>query len=295
MYKRQVLLQADRRLWRKSYLIFCLIYLAELSSAVSYTHLPYRPEAKRSSERKTNGAQEIVSADKAPKRSSLGRTVRVDVDLLDFLMNMVGELVIDRTRLTQLASRLLVDKSTSVIGNELGALASHLQRTSQELQEGIMRARLLPLKNIFTKFPRMTRDLASRCGTVSYTHLDVYKRQTYNAEAGMFLVRRLDQMVKVGELASDVFLRLEPSVFSPRVEEIKEGTEVVIYSESGRWLKVETKDGLCGFVRAKQVASVFERPPEVNEVSDYVPKSLEGDKVVLAWEQVYSCLLYTSP
>lgn len=125
---------------------------------------PYRPEAKRSSERKTNGAQETVSADKAPKRSSLGRTVRVDVDLLDFLMNMVGELVIDRTRLTQLASRLLVDKSTSVIGNELGALASHLQRTSQELQEGIMRARLLPLKNIFTKFPRMTRDLASRCG-----------------------------------------------------------------------------------------------------------------------------------
>lgn len=128
------------------------------------TVAPYRPEAKRSSERKTNGAQETVSADKAPKRSSLGRTVRVDVDLLDFLMNMVGELVIDRTRLTQLASRLLVDKSTSVIGNELGALASHLQRTSQELQEGIMRARLLPLKNIFTKFPRMTRDLASRCG-----------------------------------------------------------------------------------------------------------------------------------
>ena len=73
------------------------------------TVAPYRPKAKESSERKANGAQETVSADKAPKRSTLGRTVRVDVDLLDFLMNMVGELVIDRTRLTQLASRLLVE------------------------------------------------------------------------------------------------------------------------------------------------------------------------------------------
>jgi len=127
--------------------------------------MPYKPQARESSQANVrNGAPEGVSSDKAVKRSSLGRTVRVDVDLRDFLMNMVGELVIDRTRLTQLASRLLVDKSTSVIGNELGALASHLQRTSQELQEGIMRARLLPLKNIFTKFPRMTRDLASRCG-----------------------------------------------------------------------------------------------------------------------------------
>ena len=117
---------------------------------------------------------------------------------------------------------------------------------------------------------------------------------TYNAEAGMFLVRRLDRMAKVGKLTSDAFLRLGPSVFSPRVKEIKEGTEVVIYSESGRWLKVETKDGLCGFVRTKQVANVFERPPEVNEVSDYVPKSLEGDKVVLAWEQVYSARIDTS-
>lgn len=98
------------------------------------------------------------------KRTSLGRTVRVDVELLDFLLNMVGELVIERTRLTQIASKLLIDNETSVIGNEVAALASHLQRTSQELQEGIMRARLLPLKSIFTKFPRMIRDLAHRCG-----------------------------------------------------------------------------------------------------------------------------------
>lgn len=100
----------------------------------------------------------------AVKRSELGKTVRVDVRLLDFLMNMVGELVIDRTRLSQIATELMKAGETSGIGNDVSSLASHLQRTSTELQEGIMRARLLPVKSIFSKFPRMMRDLSARCG-----------------------------------------------------------------------------------------------------------------------------------
>lgn len=97
-------------------------------------------------------------------RSALGRTVRVDVSLLDSLMDMVGELVIDRTRLTQIASRLLTNGDTLGLGSEISSLAAHLQRTSAELQEGIMQARLLPLRSIFSKFPRMMRDLAQKCG-----------------------------------------------------------------------------------------------------------------------------------
>ncbi|MGI6667555.1 MAG: chemotaxis protein CheW [Bacillota bacterium] len=100
----------------------------------------------------------------APRRSDLGRTVRVDVGLLDFLMNMVGELVIDRTRLSQLAAQLMRSPETAAIGSEISSLAAHLQRTSSELQEGIMQARLLPVKSIFSKFPRMMRDLSLRCG-----------------------------------------------------------------------------------------------------------------------------------
>ncbi|MGI6662222.1 MAG: chemotaxis protein CheW [Bacillota bacterium] len=99
-----------------------------------------------------------------PRRSDLGRTVRVDVGLLDFLMNMVGELVIDRTRLSQIATQLMRNPDTAAVGSEIGSLAAHLQRTSSELQEGIMQARLLPVKSIFSKFPRMMRDLSRRCG-----------------------------------------------------------------------------------------------------------------------------------
>ena len=102
--------------------------------------------------------------DSVVRTTNLGRTVRVNVALLDLLLNLVGELVIDRTRLSQLGLRLQASKETAVIGNEVAALSARLQRTSQELQEGIMKARLLPLRSILSKFPRMVRDLSSRCG-----------------------------------------------------------------------------------------------------------------------------------
>ncbi len=121
---------------------------------------PERPGPKQ----RTHETRTPPSSETVVRKTNLGRTVRVDVSLLDFLLNMVGELVIDRTRLTQIAARLQARDETVVVGNELAALSSHLQRTSQELQEGIMRARLLPLNNIFTKFPRMIRDLSNRCG-----------------------------------------------------------------------------------------------------------------------------------
>ncbi len=118
----------------------------------------YRPSEPKIAQIKDAGEATVV------KRSDLGKTVRVDVALLDFLMNMVGELVIDRTRLSQIAAQLMASTETAGIGNDVSSLASHLQRTSTELQEGIMQARLLPIKSIFSKFPRMMRDLSGRCG-----------------------------------------------------------------------------------------------------------------------------------
>ena len=125
-----------------------------------------------SGERGTDGQKDskepgaVAPSQHAPvvRKTDLGTTVRVDVSLLDFLMDTVGELVIQRTRLTQIASKLQATDETAAAGQDIGTLATHLQRISQELQEGIMRARLLPLKNIFAKFPRLVRDLSVKCG-----------------------------------------------------------------------------------------------------------------------------------
>lgn len=89
--------------------------------------------------------------------SGMDRSVRVDVGVLDRLMNLVGELVIDRTRLTNL-SRSEADVATLREGLE--QLSGHLSRITSELQDTIMRARMMPVQMLFRKFPRMVRDLS---------------------------------------------------------------------------------------------------------------------------------------
>ncbi|NPV53705.1 MAG: chemotaxis protein CheA [Firmicutes bacterium] len=96
--------------------------------------------------------------------SSAIRSVRVDVKLLDELMNLVGELVIDRTRLAQILQDLATRGEAADLAEELNLTAGHIGRTTSQLQEEIMKARMLPLDSIFKKFPRMVRDLAQGAG-----------------------------------------------------------------------------------------------------------------------------------
>lgn len=99
-----------------------------------------------------------------PSRSLASHTVRVDVRLLDNLMNLVGELVIDRTRLAQIIAQFEAKVGASDLTQELSRTSVHIGRVSADLQEEIMKARMLPVENLFKKFPRMVRDLALKAG-----------------------------------------------------------------------------------------------------------------------------------
>lgn len=102
-----------------------------------------------------------IGAARTNLKAGISHSVRVDVDLLDNLMNLVGELVIDRNRLAQFLGDFSLQEET---GQDLGQIATHLSRVTSELQEEIMRARMLPVENLFKKFPRMVRDLAQKAG-----------------------------------------------------------------------------------------------------------------------------------
>ena len=95
----------------------------------------------------------------ASQAGSMADTIRVSVKVLDRLMNLVGELVIDRTRLARLGH---VDLSTQDLKEELELVTGHLSRITTDLQDTIMQARMVPLETLFRKFPRMVRDLARR-------------------------------------------------------------------------------------------------------------------------------------
>jgi two-component system chemotaxis sensor kinase CheA len=92
------------------------------------------------------------------------QTIRVDVERLDSLMNLVGELVASRNRLSQLS----IDLSLEIEGNDnvanLGTTVSQIDFVTSELQSAVMKTRMLPVGKVFNKFPRLIRDLAREFG-----------------------------------------------------------------------------------------------------------------------------------
>jgi two-component system chemotaxis sensor kinase CheA len=79
-------------------------------------------------------------------------TVRVDTKRLDEIMNMVGELVLVRNRLVSLA--------TNTESEEMSKAISNLDVVTADLQGGVMKTRMQPIKKVFGRFPRVVRDLA---------------------------------------------------------------------------------------------------------------------------------------
>lgn len=101
-------------------------------------------------------AKEQSDSRKAVKTS----TIRVDTDKLDKLVNLVGEMVISVARMSQLASEVREEKVSRTLQNANAAL----ERISRDLQEQVMRVRMVPVEGTFNRFRRVVRDLAFEQG-----------------------------------------------------------------------------------------------------------------------------------
>lgn len=86
--------------------------------------------------------------------SSGDKTLRIDVEVLNRMMNLVGELVLTRNQMLQ----------SGVESTSFPELARRLDSVTADLRETVMQARMQPVGNLFGKFPRMVRDLARTCG-----------------------------------------------------------------------------------------------------------------------------------
>ena len=98
--------------------------------------------------------------------SELGadKTVRISVERLDTLMNLVSELITDRTRLQQIEGSLRAQYGKDGALGALDEMAAHFSRVVNQLQDEVMRARMLPIAHLFDKFPRLVRDVARAAG-----------------------------------------------------------------------------------------------------------------------------------
>lgn len=90
------------------------------------------------------------------------QSVSVDVEVLDNLMNIVAELVIDRSKISQVCKILQSKYANDEIIHELSATLDHIINVINELQESIIQVRIIPIGTMFNRFPRMVRALAQR-------------------------------------------------------------------------------------------------------------------------------------
>lgn len=89
-------------------------------------------------------------------------SIRVDVGVLDNLMNMVEELVIDRSRISQVGRMLESKYPDDELVSDLGDTSNHIIKVINELYQDIMKVRMVPISLVFNKFPRLVRDLAQK-------------------------------------------------------------------------------------------------------------------------------------
>ncbi|MFP2273320.1 chemotaxis protein CheA [Enterobacter ludwigii] len=95
--------------------------------------------------------------DKPAARSSESTSIRVAVEKVDQLINLVGELVITQSMLAQRSNEL-----DPVTHGDLITSMGQLQRNARDLQESVMSIRMMPMEYVFSRFPRLVRDLASK-------------------------------------------------------------------------------------------------------------------------------------
>jgi two-component system, chemotaxis family, sensor kinase CheA len=117
-----------------------------------------KQEAKQKArhDKPQDGAEALPAQHPAHGQSVSDSTIRVDVGQLDRLMNRVGELVLLRNQIVQYTN--------STEDSELLGTSQRLNLLTTELQEGVMKTRMQPIGNIWSKFPRTVRDVALSCG-----------------------------------------------------------------------------------------------------------------------------------
>lgn len=211
-------------------------------------------ESKETEERKKDRQDGQQSSDesaqkgkqaRSPGRAQLSRSIRVDIERLDHVMNLFSELLIDRVRLESLAGQINHPELTEAV--------EHMSRISSELQELVLNLRMMPLETVFNRFPRMVRDLASQLNkkidfivTGKETELD----RTVIEEIGDPLVHLLRNSLDHGiETTSE---RLE-------AEKPETGTIHLRAYHSGNHVMIEIEDDGRGIDRDKVLATAIKR------------------------------------
>lgn len=238
-----------------------------------------RVEVKEGEEEEKNRIEEKEEKNTIPPTgeqkitTNLKKTVRVDVERLDSLLNLVGELVIDRTRLEDIIQRLKDYQELVQFREILSDTTTHIGRVTNDLQMEIMKARMLPLAEVFNRFPRLIRDLARQSGKEidfiiegEETELDRSLLEEITDPLIHLLRNAVDHGIESREERINKGKPPQGKVILRAYQE--ENSVVIVVEDDGRGLDVEKiKDKVVGMglVTPEEVSKMSER-----EIVDFI-------------------------
>lgn len=112
----------------------------------------------------TESKEAKTAASRKAPVSAIEQTIRVEVSRLESLMNLVGELVLQKNRISAISDDIVRSKMDNDFIEQVEITASTLDRVTGDIQLAVMRTRMQPLDKLFGKYPRLIRDLATKTG-----------------------------------------------------------------------------------------------------------------------------------
>ena len=109
-------------------------------------------------------APSAASTTKAKSTNTETSSIRVETNKIDALINRVGELVITQAMLGQVGAELADDERVGALAERLQEGLGQLERNTRDLQQDVMRVRMLPISFVFNRFPRLVHDVSSKLG-----------------------------------------------------------------------------------------------------------------------------------
>ncbi len=200
------------------------------------------------------GAPNRAEREKPAARSSESTSIRVAVEKVDQLINLVGELVITQSMLAQRSNEL-----DPVTHGDLITSMGQLQRNARDLQESVMSIRMMPMEYVFSRFPRLVRDLASKLNKqIELTQLGS------STELDKSLIERI-----IDPLTHLVRNSLDHGIESPenRIAAGKSpvGNLILSAEHQGGNICIEVTDDGAGLNRERILAKALSQGMSVNE------------------------------
>ncbi len=191
----------------------------------------------------------------------INRSVRVDIEKLDDLMNLVSELIIAKNGLVAVASQDVESRSNSHNFNEQ---IEYLERITTNLHESVMKVRMVPIESVVNRFPRMIRDLSKKLNKdmeLVMTGEDTELDRTVIDEIGDPLMHMLRNAADHG---------LEDTIDRLKLGKAKSGSIKLNAYQDGNNVTIEVEDDGKGIDVEKVKASAIRKGAITEEQAEYM-------------------------